>query len=122
METDSSDGVVAGVLLQKHKDSLFHPIGYFLKTISNAELNYPIYNKEMLAIFRSFQQYKLELLGVQKTVYIYINYKALEYFMTIKDLTARQAHWAEFFADFHFIIMYYTGLTNTIADTLSRRE
>ena len=42
--------------------------------------------------------------------------------MTTKDLTARQARWAEFFADFHFTIMYRTGSTNTLADTLSRRD
>ena len=53
---------------------------------------------------------------------MYTNYKALEYFITTKDLTARQARWAEFFADFHFIIIYRIGITNTVADTLSRRE
>ncbi len=122
LETDSSDGVVAGVLSQKHGDGLFHPVGYFSKTMGDAELNYPIHDKELLAIFRSFQQYKPELLGAQKSVHVYTDHKALEYFMTTKDLTARQARWAEFFADFHFMIMYRTGVTNTVADTLSRRE
>ena len=56
LETDSSDGVVAGVLSQKHEDGLFHPVGYFSKTMGDAELNYPIHDKELLAIFRSFQQ------------------------------------------------------------------
>jgi len=31
-----------------------HPIAYYLKTIVDAELNYHIYNKEMLAIIFSF--------------------------------------------------------------------
>ncbi|CAL3968563.1 unnamed protein product [Diplocarpon coronariae] len=66
--------------------------------MNDAELNYPIHDKELLAIFRSFHQYK--------------------YFMTTKDLIARQARWAEFFADFNFLIMYRTGTTNTLADTL----
>ena len=90
--------------------------------MGDAELKYPIHDKELLAIFRSFQQYKPELLGAQKSVHVYTDHKALEYFMTTKDLTARQARWAEFFADFHFMIMYRTGVTNTVADTLSRRE
>ena len=122
LETDSSDGVVAGVLSQKHEDGLFHPVGYFSKRMGDAELNYPIHDKELLAIFRSFQQYKPELLRAQKLVHVYTDYKALEYFMTTKDLTARQARWAEFFTDFHFMIIYRTGVTNTVADTLSRRE
>lgn len=121
LETDSSDGVVAGVLSQKQPDGDYHPVGFFSKSMIDAELNYPIHDKEMLAIFRSFQQYKPELLGAQKMVLVYTDHKALEYFMTTKDLTARQARWAEFFADFHFMIMYRSGKTNTIADTLSRR-
>lgn len=88
----------------------------------DAELNYPIHDKELLAIFRSFKQYKPELLGAQKNVHVYTDHKALEYFMSTKELTARQARWAEFFAEFHFTIMYRTGITNTLADTLSCRD
>lgn len=39
--------------------------------------------------------------------------------MSTKDLTSCQAQWAEFFADFYFMIMYCTGITNTVADSLS---
>lgn len=123
LETDSSDGVVAGVLSQlQEEDGLFHPVGYFSKTMGDAEFNYPIHDKELLAIFRSFKQYRTELLGAQKVVHVYTDHKALEYFMSTKELTARQARWAEFFAEFHFTIMYRTGVTNTLADTLSRRD
>ncbi|CAL3966035.1 unnamed protein product [Diplocarpon coronariae] len=53
LETDASDGVVAGVLSQLQEDENYHPIGYFSKTMNDAELNYPIHDKELLAIFRS---------------------------------------------------------------------
>ena len=122
LETDSSDGVVAGVLSQLRDDGFYHPVGFFSKTMADAELNYPIHDKELLAIFRSFKQYRTELLGAQKVVHVYTDHRALEYFMTTKDLSARQARWAEFFAEFHFTIMYRTGTTNTLADTLSRRD
>ena len=35
-------------------DEEWHPITYYLKTIVDIELNYYIYNKEMLAIISSF--------------------------------------------------------------------
>ena len=35
-------------------DGEWHPIAYYLKTIVDAKLNYPIYDKEMLAIISSF--------------------------------------------------------------------
>jgi hypothetical protein len=52
LETDTSDSVVRGVLSQKQDNRFYHPVMYFSKTIEAAELNYEIYNKEMLAIVR----------------------------------------------------------------------
>jgi len=54
LETDASDGVIAGVFSQKQLDREWHPIVYYLKTIIDAKLNYPIHNKEILAIIFSF--------------------------------------------------------------------
>jgi hypothetical protein len=88
----------------------------------DAELNYAIYDKEMLAIFYSFQHFRVELTSARNQVLVFTDHKALEYFMTTKDLNARQARWAEFFAKFYFMIAYRPGKTNTIADTLSRRS
>jgi hypothetical protein len=57
VETDASDGVVAGILSQRTAtDEPWHPVGYFLKTMSPAELNYQIHDKEMLAIVKSLSQ------------------------------------------------------------------
>jgi hypothetical protein len=58
VETDASDGVIAGVLHQKQADGEWHPIVYYLKTMIDAELNYPIHDKEMLAIVSSFQHWR----------------------------------------------------------------
>jgi hypothetical protein len=42
--------------------------------------------------------------------------------MTTKQLTARQARWAEFLSEYNFQIMYRTGKSNTKADALTRRN
>jgi len=54
LETNTLDMVIAGVYSQKQIDKEWHPIAYYLKTIVDTKLNYPIYNKEMLAIVSSF--------------------------------------------------------------------
>ncbi|CAL3970404.1 unnamed protein product [Diplocarpon coronariae] len=59
------------------------------KTIAPAELNYAIYNKEMLAIIRSFGHFRLELAGLPYKIKVYTNHKALEYFIFSKDLNSR---------------------------------
>jgi hypothetical protein len=53
LETDASDTVVAVVFSQKGLDEEWHPVAYFSKTIAPAETNYPIYDKELLAIIQS---------------------------------------------------------------------
>ena len=56
LETDASDGVVAGVLTQRHgKD--WHPVAFYSKSMSDAERNYEIHDKEMLAIIRALQEW-----------------------------------------------------------------
>jgi len=50
LETDVSNRVVAGVLLQLYLDGEWYPIAFFLKTMALAKYNYEVHNKEMLAI------------------------------------------------------------------------
>jgi hypothetical protein len=121
METDASDGVIAGVLLQQEKDLQWHPVAFYSKTMIEAELNYPIHDKEMLAIVSGFLHWRVELESTYDRIEVVSDHKALEYFMTTKALTARQARWAEVLSRYYFRIMYKPGATNQ-ADALTRRE
>jgi len=50
-----------------------------------------------------------------------LDYKALEYFITTKALTAQQARWADVLSQYNFLIMYRPGAMNC-ADVLTRHE
>ena len=54
LETNALNSVIAGIFSQRQPDGKWYPIVYYLKTIADAELNYPIHDKEMLAIIFSF--------------------------------------------------------------------
>jgi len=54
-----------------------------------AKYNYEVYNKEMLAIIQLLSQWRAELKGTNSQIKIYTDYKALEYFITTKQLTRR---------------------------------
>jgi hypothetical protein len=110
------------VLSQLHPDREWHPIAYFSKTMAPAECNYEIHDKEMLAIIHSLSQWRVELQGIGSKVQIFTNHKALEYFMTTKQLTSRQAQWAEILSQFFFTIIYRPGKQNIQANALTRRE
>lgn len=77
---------------------LWHPAAYYSKSMSDAECNYEIHDKEILVIIRALQEWHAELEGPQlrERFDIYTDHRALEYFMTTKKLNAREARWAEF--------------------------
>ena len=55
-------------------------------------MNYLIHNKEILAIVQAFEHWQAELEGTDYLVEVLIDYKVLEYFISTKALSARQAH------------------------------
>jgi hypothetical protein len=73
------------------KDSILHLIAFFSQKLTLAKCNYKIYNKELLAIVNALEQWRLELKGTELPIQVLIDYKALEYFMSLKKLTQRQA-------------------------------
>ena len=123
VETDSSDFVSAGVLSQMH-DGVLKPVAYFSKKMAPAECNYMIYDKELLAIVKSFEVWRPEIASAapDKPVKVYTDHKNLEHFMTTKRLNRRQARWAEFLSEFNFKITYRPGKQGEKPDTLTRRS
>ena len=88
VETDASDYVAAGVLSQKDEHDVLRPVAFMSHKMSPQECNYEIYNKELLAIIRAFEEWHPELAGtlVGDPVKVLTDYKNLEYFMTTKQL------------------------------------
>lgn len=121
VETDASDFVCAGVLSQKH-GNLLHPVAFFSKKNSPAECNYEIYDKELMAIIRAFEEWRSELEGSPSVVDVITDHRSLEYFMTTKKLTRRQARWSEFLSRFNFVIQYRPGRLGGKPDALTRRS
>ena len=120
VETDSLDYVNAGLLSQED-NGILHPVAYFSKRMVPAECNYEIYDKELLAIIWCFKEWRPELESTAMPVKVLTDYKSLEYFMTTKKLTPRQARWAEFLSEFNFVVTYQSGKKNDKADTLTRK-
>ena len=86
LETDASDYVSAGVLSQYDDDGVLHPVAFFSKKHSATECNYEIYDKELLAIIRCFEEWRPELEGTPSPVKVITDHRNLEYFMTTKLL------------------------------------
>lgn len=89
--------------------------------MNSAEYNYPIHDKELLAIVRSLQKWEHLLLSCFHPFDIYTDHQSLQYFATKRKLTSRQASWNEILSPFAFQLHYRPGTQNLIANLLSRK-
>ena len=85
VESDASDFAV-GVILSQKQEGKWHSIAYFSQFMSQAEYNYAIYNKEMLAIMLALQEWQQYLLEAKYQVEIWTDYKNLFYFKASQNL------------------------------------
>jgi hypothetical protein len=120
VETDASNYVSAGVLSQYDDDGILYPVAYFSKKHSPAECNYEIYDKELMAIVRAFEEWRSELQSVINPIHVLSDHKNLEYFTTTKLINRRQARWSQFLSQFNFKIVYRAGTAGGKPDALTR--
>jgi hypothetical protein len=62
---DALDYAISAEVGQIRKDGKYRPISFFLKKFLGVELNYEIYNKELLAIVRVIKENYYYLKGVK---------------------------------------------------------
>ncbi|CAJ2511913.1 Uu.00g075380.m01.CDS01 [Anthostomella pinea] len=74
-----------------------------------------------MAIIKALEEWQPELQGTDEPFEIIIDHKNLQYFITTKLLTQRQARWAEFLSQFNFQIVYRSDKQSVKPDVLSRR-
>jgi hypothetical protein len=107
VETDTSDYAAAAILSQINpSDNFLHPLAYFSRSMTPAELNYEIYDKELLAILACFREWRHYLEGIPHKIQVITDHRNLEYFSTTKLLTRCQARWSEFLQGFSYEVRY----------------
>ena len=122
LKTNASDQALGSCLSQPDAEKQLHPVAYRSKKFSGPELNYDIYNKELLAIVDAFEEWRAYLEGLRHLIMIYSDHKNLSYFTTTKKLNRQQVRWVELFASYNFQIHYWKESENGQADALSQRS
>ena len=116
--TDASDTGSGVVLAFRPTYKTAKPVAYDSRAFKGAELNYPVHEKELLAIIQALAKWRTDLLGY--TFEVWTDHKTLEHFGTQRDLSRRQARWMEFLSQYDATIHYLPGEMNCAADALSR--
>ena len=89
METDALDYALAAILSIMTKDDEIYSIAFHSQTFSAPELNYDVYDKELLVIFKAFKIWRHYLKGFTLPIDIVMDHKNLEYFSMTKILMRR---------------------------------
>ncbi|KAF8751670.1 hypothetical protein RHS01_08248 [Rhizoctonia solani] len=121
LETNASGVAMGAILSQRGPDNWLHPIAYMSKSFSGAEANYDTHNKELLAIIKALEEWRIFLEATDKPVQVFTNHRNLEYWMQARTFNRRHARWRVFLSDFNFEIHYCPGKQSGKPDALSRR-
>ena len=121
VETDVSDYVSGAVISQPDHEGTLRPVAFMSCQHLLAECNYEIYDKKLRAIVKVFEKWRPEFEGSPQLINVIFDHKNLEYFMSSKRLSRRQARWNEFLSQFNFKISYKPG-PQCKADALTRRS
>lgn len=115
---DSSDHAIGGCLFQELDTGVRGVIAYTSCTLKGSQLRYTTTEKEMFALVHCLKQWRTLVLGRQLT--IITDHKSLNFIFTSNFKSARLSRWIMAIQEFHFDIQHIPGVSNTIADTLSR--
>ncbi|XP_025016786.1 uncharacterized protein LOC112538932 [Tetranychus urticae] len=117
LRTDASDVGLGAILLQKH-DGKWKPVAFASRQIRGAEINYPISDKECLAIIYAFEKFRHYLEGIKFE--IVTDHCALCFMRSKTKLPPRLMRYAMTLQSFEFTITYKSGKIHKDADCLSR--
>jgi hypothetical protein len=63
VETNALDYAIGGQLGQQDENGKLYLVAFISRKLVGPQLNYPIYNKELLAIIEAFREWRLYLSG-----------------------------------------------------------
>ena len=121
VECDSSNYAIGAILSQKDENNKLHPVAYYSRSLNNAEINYSITDKELLAIKSAFSTWRHLLLGAKHQITVFTDHRNLLYTLGGKIGNQRQHRWHLFFQQYNFQLIYRQGRKNGKPDSLSRR-
>jgi hypothetical protein len=117
---DASERGVGGVVFQKDKNGVDHPVGYFSKKFKTYQRNYSTVEKETLALILGLEHFEVYLRYPRYPVQVYTDHNPLVFLSRMKNKNRRLMRWSLIAQEYNLIIHHIKGRDNVIPDALSR--
>lgn len=118
VHTDASDFGI-GAMLSQTINGVEHPVAYMSRSLSGAERNYSVTEREALAVLIALEHWRCYLENGH-TFSVFTDHAALKWFFSLTNPSGRLARWGVRLASFDFVIKHRSGKDNVIPDALSR--
>ena len=112
---DASDFAIGSALLQTDVNGHERVIAYESRQLKAAEKNYPVHDKELLAMKYALVKFRVNLLG-SKPFVVYTDHASLRTATQSPHLSQRMACGLSFFSECNFEMKYKPGKQNSLAD------
>ncbi|KAE9160553.1 hypothetical protein PF005_g31595 [Phytophthora fragariae] len=117
---DASDFAIGCALMQHDHEGRDRVVYYQSRQLKPAERNYPVHDKELLAMKYALAKFRVYLLGSRPFV-VYTDHASLRTAIKSPHISQTMARCLSFFAEYNFQVEYKPGRLNVVADALSRR-
>jgi len=131
LEVDASQIATGAILYQRgppgirpdgtDKPGTCHPMGFHLQKFSTTEQNYPIYNREFLAIMHRLRNWDYLLKGTTTPILVYTDHTNLHYYHNPWKIGLCIARYLLEHKQYNILLEYKSGTTNR-ADGLLCQE
>ncbi|KAG2874546.1 hypothetical protein PC115_g24122 [Phytophthora cactorum] len=117
---DASDFAIGCALMQHDHEGRDRVIYYQSRQLKPAERNYPVHDKELLAMKYALAKFRVYLLGSGPFV-VYTDHTSRQTAVKSLHISQQMVRWLSFFAEYNFRVEYKPGRLNVVADVTMRR-
>ncbi|KAI9174834.1 hypothetical protein LWI28_023368 [Acer negundo] len=114
LHSDASKVGIGAVLSQGGK-----PVAYFSEKLSGSRVRYSTYDIEFYAVVQAVKHWRHYLF--HREFILYTDHDSLRHLHSQEKISSRHASWSAYLQQFTFVLKHKAGVTNRVADALSRR-
>lgn len=115
LHCDASKTGIGAVLSQTGR-----PVAFFIEKLAGAKLRFSTYDMEFYAVVQAVKHWRHYLF--QREFILYTDHDSLKHIGSQDKVSHRHASWLSYLQQFTFVIKHKTGVSNRVADALSRRH
>ena len=120
VDVDASDVAFGGVLMQKGRDDILHPVGYYSDAVKASQNSWAPTTKEAFALVLAVRHWYVYLAGTEFV--LNSDHNPLVYLRSQKDPRGKFSRWILELEEYNYVVKYVPGVKNVKADALSRNE